>query len=218
MEKQLSFFDYPDAVQEPQYQVQEVFCPYAEEQKLLAGIIGPTNARKLFSAFPGMQLIINADLAELAAAVGQRTAEKLQAVFNLSRSVFKENVTHINGPESVFKLMQPYAAANQEHFWVITLNTRMIVLGVHEIYKGSINAISNIRAAEMLRPAIVMNANGIILVHNHPTGDSNPSPQDISYTREIYHAGKKLDIKVLDHIVIGKDYCSIHEHSPSIFT
>jgi DNA repair protein RadC len=217
--KQLSFFDYPDLTVEdkPQQQVREVLCAYAEEQKLLAGIIGQANARKLFEAFPGTQLIVNASVSELAVAVGEKAAQKLQAILNLSRKVFNDNVTHIGGPKDVYDLMQRYATADKEHFWVITLNTRMNVLGVHQIYSGSINAVSNFRLAELLRPAIVMNANGIILVHNHPTGESDPSSQDIGATRELYRAGKELGISVLDHIVIGKDYCSIKENSPTAF-
>ena len=113
--------------------------------------------------------------------------------------------------------MKPYAAADKEHFWVITLNTRMAVLGVHHIYAGSINAISNFRIAELLRPAIVMNANGIILVHNHPSGDTSASPQDTTFTRAIHEVAKKIDIQILDHIIIGDGYHSIKESSTSIF-
>ena len=221
MQKQLGFFDYPDPVQATaQSQVREVLNMYAPEQKLLAGIFGRNGTeivRKLFDAFPSMQLIANADITELAAVIGKEAAEKLTAIMVLSQGIFKKEIPRIRHSADVFELMKPYAAADKEHFWVITLSTRMTVLGVHHIYTGSINAIGNVRIAELLRPAIVMNANSIILVHNHPTGDTTPSPQDLNFTRTIHQTAKDLDIQVLDHIVIGNGYHSIKEKNKSIF-
>lgn len=220
MEKQLSFFDCPESVLENKHQVREVLCMYAPEQKLLASLFGRNGkeiARKLFEAFPSMQLIANAEAAEIATAIGKEAANKLVAIMALSQGIFKKEIPRIHNPKDVYTLMKPYAAADKEHFWVITLSTRMAILGVHHIYSGSINAISNFRIAEMLRPAIVMNANGLMLIHNHPSGDTSASPQDITFTRSIHEAAKKIDIQILDHIIIGNGYLSLKEYSPSIF-
>ena len=59
------------------------------------------------------------------------------------------------------------------------------------------------RVAELFKPAIQHNAAGVILVHNHPSGDPRPSPEDVVFTRAVVQAGKLLDIKVLDHIIFG---------------
>jgi DNA repair protein RadC len=71
-----------------------------------------------------------------------------------------------------------------------------------EVYKGTVNQ-ALVRPAELLREAIRYNAPGVILVHNHPSGDPSPSPDDVSLTRALLPIGKQLDIDVLDHIIIG---------------
>jgi len=85
---------------------------------------------------------------------------------------------------------------------VLVLNTRNRVLDIVEVYKGSLNS-AQIRVAEIFRPAIRLNAAAIIVVHNHPSGDPTPSPDDVSVTRAMVEAGENLDVSVLDHIVIG---------------
>ena len=92
---------------------------------------------------------------------------------------------------------------DQEHLRELLLTTKNEVRGVHEIYKGNVNA-SMVRASELLRPAVRENCPSIIVVHNHPSGDPTPSAEDILITRDIVSAGKLLDIEVLDHVVIGQ--------------
>ena len=72
-----------------------------------------------------------------------------------------------------------------------------------EVYHGSLNT-SLIRVAEVFSEAVKVNAAGIIVVHNHPSGDPSPSPEDVAVTRALVEAGKLLDIDVLDHLVIGQ--------------
>jgi DNA repair protein RadC len=120
----------------------------------------------------------------------------------------------ISVPEERPLIKSPADAANlvlyelsgleQEHLFVIMLDTRNRVLGKPvEVYRGSVNT-SLIRVAEVFREAVKINAAGIIVVHNHPSGDPNPSPEDVAVTRAIIEAGKLLDIEVLDHLVIGQ--------------
>ena len=90
----------------------------------------------------------------------------------------------------------------QEVLVVITVTTKMRVLGVCEVYRGCIDS-SPVRLAEIFRPAILQNAAGIFIAHNHPSGDPTPSADDVAVTRELVKAGQLLDIEVLDHLVIG---------------
>ena len=95
------------------------------------------------------------------------------------------------------------SALDQEHLRVINLDTRNRVINIEKLYIGSLNA-STVRVGELFRPAIARNAASIIVLHNHPSGDPTPSPEDIALTRSIVQAGKLLDIAVLDHLVIGQ--------------
>ena len=95
------------------------------------------------------------------------------------------------------------AALVQEHLRVIVLDTRNRVLSVEKLYMGSLNA-STVRVGELFRAAIQRSAAGIILVHNHPSGDPSPSPEDVNLTRTAVQAGRLLDIEVLDHLIIGR--------------
>jgi DNA repair protein RadC len=77
------------------------------------------------------------------------------------------------------------------------------MLNIEKLYVGSLNS-SMVRVGELFRPAIQRNAASIIVVHNHPSGDPTPSPEDIALTKSIVQAGKLLDIELLDHLVIGQ--------------
>jgi DNA repair protein RadC len=82
------------------------------------------------------------------------------------------------------------------------LDTRNKVLQIETLYRGSVNS-SQVRVAEIFKTAIRRNASNLIVVHNHPSGDPTPSPDDVALTRAILQAGELLDIKLLDHIIIG---------------
>jgi len=102
-------------------------------------------------------------------------------------------------------------ALEQEELRVVLLDTRNRVLGIEAIYKGSLNS-SQVRVGELFKNAIRRNAASIIVVHNHPSGDPTPSPDDIALTRAITQAGKLLDVEVMDHLVIGQGrYVSLKE-------
>jgi DNA repair protein RadC len=91
------------------------------------------------------------------------------------------------------------------------LDTRNRVLDIVEIYHGSVNS-SQVRVGELFRPAIQRMAPAIICIHNHPSQDPTPSPDDVSVTRAIVQAGKLLDINLLDHLIIaGNRFVSLKE-------
>jgi DNA repair protein RadC len=83
------------------------------------------------------------------------------------------------------------------------LDTRNRVLDIVEVYHGAVNS-SQVRLAEVFKPAIQRMAPAIIVCHNHPSTDPTPSPDDVAVTRAIVQAGKLLSVDVLDHIVFGQ--------------
>jgi DNA repair protein RadC len=92
----------------------------------------------------------------------------------------------------------------QEYLKVFLLNTRNQVVDILEMYHGSVNC-SQVRIAEIFKPAIQRMAPAIILAHNHPSNDPTPSPDDVALTRAVVQAGKLLDVALLDHLIICKD-------------
>jgi DNA repair protein RadC len=110
----------------------------------------------------------------------------------------------INSPADAAALVAyEMSALEQEHLRVILLDTRNGLLDIVEIYKGSVNS-SQVHVREIFKSAIRRNAAALIVVHNHPSGDPTPSPDDVAVTRAIVQAGKLLDVDVLDHMVIGQ--------------
>ena len=91
----------------------------------------------------------------------------------------------------------------QEQLRVILLDTKNRLLATPTIDEGSLNT-SLIRVGELFREAIRTNCASLIVLHNHPSGDPTPSPEDVAVTRQIVDAGKLLDVDVLDHLVIGR--------------
>ena len=114
-----------------------------------------------------------------------------------------EDLPAISCPEDVRRLLGPeMSGLAQEQLRVLLLNTKNLVVGQRVIYQGNVNS-SMIRAAEVLRPAIVEAVPSIIISHNHPSQDPTPSPEDAAITRELVSASKLLGIDLLDHVVIG---------------
>ena len=91
----------------------------------------------------------------------------------------------------------------QETLRVILVNAKNVVLDIVELYRGTLNS-STVRICELFREAIRQNAASLIIVHNHPSGDPTPSPEDVRVTAEAVKAGQNLDLEVLDHVIIGR--------------
>jgi DNA repair protein RadC len=109
----------------------------------------------------------------------------------------------VNSPQDAANLVIPFIGnLDHEELWVILLDTRNRVKCLVALYKGSVNT-SQVRVAEVFRQAITDNALAIIIAHNHPSGDIQPSPDDIGLTRAIAQAGHLLDILLLDHIIVS---------------
>ena len=110
----------------------------------------------------------------------------------------------IRTPEDVFAIMGPeYENAVVETAQMLALDTKNKVIGVFTVSTGSLNA-SIIHPRDIFQRAILSNAASVILVHNHPSGDPSPSPEDIELTRKLMEAGRVMDVAILDHVVIGE--------------
>ena len=110
----------------------------------------------------------------------------------------------ITSSEDVRRLLQPeMAALAQEQVRVLLLDRRNRVAGQRVVYQG--NTFSTVvRPAEVLRPAVIEAVPHVLVVHNHPSGDATPSPDDVAVTRELAKAAKLLGIELIDHVVIGR--------------
>ena len=111
----------------------------------------------------------------------------------------------VYSPDAVRRLLAPemgYLA--QEQLRVLLLDARTRVVGQRVIYQGDIGSIT-IRPAEVFRPAVIEAVPSIIVVHNHPSKDPEPSPADVAITKKLMEAGKLLGVELLDHVVIGGD-------------
>ena len=118
----------------------------------------------------------------------------------------------ISCPEDVHRLLGPeMAPLAQEQLRVLLLTTKNLVVGQRVIYQGNVSS-AIVRPAEVFRPAVIEAVPGIIVSHNHPSGDPTPSPEDAALTRELVQAGKLLGIELLDHVVIaGERFVSLKE-------
>ena len=118
----------------------------------------------------------------------------------------------INSPADGAELLKPFIGnLDHEELWVIVLDRRNRVIQLVRLYQGSVNS-SQVRVGEVFRQAIIEQASAILIAHDHPSGDSCPSPDDVAVTRAIVQAGKLLDIDVLDHLIICADgYVSLKE-------
>ncbi|HUT15488.1 MAG TPA: JAB domain-containing protein [Anaerolineae bacterium] len=107
-------------------------------------------------------------------------------------------------PADAATLLQTYLqGVDREHFAVILLDTKNQVIGINTVAMGTLDS-AQVTGREVFKAAILANANSIILGHNHPSGDPQPSPSDVGVTRMLVAAGKALDIEVQDHIIIGE--------------
>lgn len=165
-------------------------------------------AEYLLAHFDGLPGLTRASISELATVkgIGPAKAAEIKAALEMGRRLMAATPTErpkVSSPaDAANLLMSEMMLLEQEHLRVILLNTRNEVLGMPTIYQGSLNT-SVVRVAELFKEAIRANAAAVIVVHNHPSGDPAPSPEDISVTRQLVKAGSLLDITVLDHIVIG---------------
>ena len=140
--------------------------------------------------------------------VGAARAAQLAAAFELGRRAVADWPTGrwvVRSPRDVADRLQlQMARLEREELRVVLLNTKNVVLRVATVYVGNVSS-SLVRVGEVFRDAVRLDAAGIVVAHNHPSGDPTPSPEDLHLTAEVIAAGRLLDVDVLDHVVIGHD-------------
>jgi DNA repair protein RadC len=147
--------------------------------------------------------------------IGLAKAVQLKAALELGRrmaaSLRPERVP-INSPQEVASfLMEEMRYYHKEYFKIILLNTKNQIISVEDISVGSLNS-SIVHPREIFNLAVKKSAAALILVHNHPSGDTQPSREDLEVTNRLAEAGKILGINVLDHIIVGEGkYLSLKE-------
>jgi len=173
--------------------------------------------QRLLQEFGGLQGLHRSDYEEVCQShgIGPAKAAQIKAAIELGRRLTVEAPEErpaISSPADAAALVQyEMSALEQEELRVASLDTRNRVLEIITVYRGSLNS-SQVRIGELFKNAIRRNAAAIIIIHNHPSGDPSPSPEDIALTRGIVQAGHLLDIEVLDHLIIGRGrYVSLKE-------
>lgn len=165
--------------------------------------------QRLLQTFGGIGGLHRAPFADLTHqhGIGEAKAAQLKAAIELGRRLTLESPEErpaINSPADAAALvMYEMSALEQEHLRVMLLDRRNRLMDIVDLYRGSVSS-AQVRVAEVFRDAIRRGASAILLVHNHPSGDPTPSPDDVTLTRAIAQAGKMLDIELLDHLVIGQ--------------
>ena len=133
--------------------------------------------------------------------------------FRTTKHRIAETPAQIRQPSDLLPLLRTLVGDREtETLAVVHLSTKNDVIGVSVVYEGNVSA-SLVRVGELFRDAVRLNASAIVLVHNHPSGDPTPSPDDLHLTAQVLAAGRLLDIEVLDHVVIGESdrYVSLRD-------
>ena len=194
-------------------------------QELLALVIGRgipkksvmSIAQELLVKFGNVRAISHATIEELSQirGIGLAKAAQIKACFELGKrqDLEPESIDFdIKDPQSVVKAIRASIKDKaKEHFKLILLNPRNRIIGISTISIGTLNAIL-VHPREVFKDAITHSAASVVLAHNHPSGDPEPSEDDIKITKKLVESGKILGIEVIDHIIIGKNnFCSYKE-------
>lgn len=169
------------------------------------------------SSAEGLRSLTNTTIEELCQIKGVGLAKSSQIIASIELGkrialTSKVDKFKIKSPDDVsYLVMEEMRYLKREHFNIILLNTKNEVIAIENISIGSINA-SIVHPREVFVKAIKRTSSSIILVHNHPSGDPQPSREDISVTKRLVEVGKLIGIEVLDHVIIGDNvYISLKE-------
>ncbi|MCX7903548.1 MAG: DNA repair protein RadC [Caloramator sp.] len=169
----------------------------------------------------GLDFLSNCTIEELSSikGVGLAKAAQIKAAIELGkrlRGLRNSNKIKITSPRDVFNLIgEDMRYLKKEFLRIILLNTKNIVIDIKDISIGSLNS-SIVHPREVFNEAIRKSSSSIIICHNHPSGDPEPSMEDINITKRLYEVGKLIGIELLDHIIIG-DGCYISLKEKNLF-
>lgn len=173
-------------------------------------------ARDLLNAFGGLRQMFCADEKEFCSVkgLGQAKYVQLQACLEMSRRFLRESLERegpLSNPDDAKQFLQiRMRDYENEVFACLLLDTKNRVIEFEEIFTGTLHS-AEVHPREVVKLALKHNANSIIFAHNHPSGDANPSQSDIEITCALKEALALIDIKVLDHLIIGNDVLSLAE-------
>ncbi len=177
-----------------------------------------TLASKLLNKYHGLTGLARADFTELCNEYGLGEAKscQLKAALELGIRLGKASSSdkpQIRTPTDAANLvMLDMSYLDHEQLRILVLDTKNQVVDNIDRYKGTVNS-SVLRASEIFRPAVTRNCPGVLICHNHPSGDPTPSQEDLLVTKQLVEAGRLLDIELIDHLVIGDNrFVSIKEH------
>jgi DNA repair protein RadC len=220
VDKEFSFtvHDLPKP-ERPRERLQKLGPDALSSQELLALVIGRgipkksvmTIAQELLARFGNVKTISQATLEELTQikGIGIAKAAQIKACFELARREDLEPPDlvsfDIKNPEAVVKAVRASIQDKaKEHFKLILLNSRNKILYISSVSTGTLTT-SLVHPREVFKEAITHSAASVVLAHNHPSGDPEPSEDDLKITRKLVESGKILGIEVIDHIIIGKN-------------
>jgi len=174
-----------------------------------AGINAVKLAEELLMQYGSLTALSRASIAELQKihGIGKEKSKIIKSALELARRLAQENIgekPRVVSPEEAAAVLRERARGlDREVFWVLLLDAknRMMIPPV-EISRGILDS-SLVHPREVFKPAFQHSCFAVILAHNHPSGDPSPSAEDLRITRKLVEAGRTVEIKVLDHIIIG---------------
>ncbi|HEY8465082.1 MAG TPA: DNA repair protein RadC [Bacillota bacterium] len=176
-----------------------------------------TLAEALLGSFKDLDGLAKASWEEMAElpGMGQAKAVQLKAAFELGRRIFTRSpvrLPEIKKPHDVYELLKTgFQNLDREHFKVVHLNVKNQVLKVVTTAIGLLSS-APVHPREVFKEAIKSNCAGLVLAHNHPSGDPNPSRDDLILTTRLREAGEIIGIQIIDHVIFGDNrYISLKE-------
>ncbi len=167
-----------------------------------------TLAERILSHYNGLSGLAKTPVTDLARmyGIGKAKSAQIAAALELGKRLVQQQAIErpiIKKAADAAQLVADMAHLPQEQVRVILLDSSKRVVTIQTVYVGTLNA-TVLRTSEIFREAVIRNCPALIIVHNHPSGDAQPSPEDVSLTRTLIAAGHLLDIEVLDHLIIGQ--------------
>lgn len=123
----------------------------------------------------------------------------------------------ITTPQDIEPYLEPMRHLAEEHFVALHLDVRNRIIGYHVVSHGTVSS-SLVHPREVFKAGLLSNAYSLIVAHNHPSGSTRPSPDDLDTTRQLIAAGKVLGVTILDHLIVTfSEVVSIRESCPDLF-
>lgn len=167
-------------------------------------------AERVLTQFGGLTGLAQAGFDQLCQThgLGQAKAAQIQAALELGKRIMAaapEERMQVRAPVDVANLlMLEMGLLEQEQMRTVLLDTKNRITRITTVYSGSLNT-AVVRVGEVFREAVRANSAAMVVVHNHPSGDPTPSPEDVRVTEMMVEAGRLLDIDLLDHLIIGRN-------------